>query len=175
MRIPPLFFLTTRAATSPNIKDLIKLDLTIREALQADIPAMSAIRLAVTENRLRDPSRITTQMYLDYLGPLGKSWVCELDGTIAGFAAADKTDGSIWALFISPPHEGKGIGKALLAHMTDYLFALGYEKIVLSTSADTRADTFYAAQGWERGKMQNDVDVHFSLAKPRERLNVHAA
>lgn len=102
------------------------MNLNVREAVQVDIPAMSAIRLAVTENRLRDPSRITAQMYRDYLGPLGKSWVCEVQGTIVGFAAADKTDGSIWALFVSPPHEGKGIGKALLTRMTAYLFALGY-------------------------------------------------
>ena len=127
---------------------------------------MSVIRLSVTENRLRDPSRITPQMYLAYLDRLGKSWVCEADGVIAGFAAADKTDGSIWALFIDPAHEGKGIGKRLLALMAEYLFALGYEKIVLSTSADTRADTFYASQGWERGTMKDDIEVHFSLARP---------
>lgn len=139
-----------------------------REAVPADIAAMSVIRLSVTENRLRDPSRITEQMYLDYLGPLGKSWVCEVDGVIAGFASADKADGFIWALFISPEYEGRGIGKHLLALMADYLFALGHEKIVLSTSADTRADTFYASQGWERGKMKDDVEVHYSLARPRD-------
>lgn len=137
---------------------------------------MSVIRLAVTENRLRDPSRITTQMYLDYLDKLGKSWVCECDGVIAGFAAADKHDGSIWALFISPEQEGKGIGKRLLALMSVYLFAQGHQKIVLTTSADTRADTFYASQGWERGKMDNDVDVHYSLLKPTQHsLDAHPA
>lgn len=128
---------------------------------------MSTIRLAVTENRLRDPSRITTQMYTDYLDRLGRSWVCEADGVIAGFAAADKVDGSVWALFIDPAHEGLGIGKRLLGLMSDYLFAEGHERIVLSTSADTRADTFYASQGWERGKMKDDVEVHYSLSKPR--------
>lgn len=143
------------------------MNLHFRQALPADIPAMSVIRLAVTENRLRDPSRITVQMYEDYLGRLGKSWVCEADGVIAGFAAADKAEGSIWALFVDPAHEGLGIGKRLLALMADYLFALGHERIVLSTSADTRADTFYASQGWERGKMKDDVEVHYSLSKPR--------
>ena len=128
---------------------------------------MSIIRLAVTENRLRDPSRVTVQMYHDYLEHRGKTWVCEIDGAIAGFASADHTDGSIWALFIHPEHEGRGIGKGLLALMTDYLFARDYEKIVLCTSADTRADTFYASQGWERGKMKDDVEVHYSLSKPR--------
>ena len=129
---------------------------------------MSAIRLAVTENRLSDPARVTVQMYHDYLERRGKSWVCERDGAILGFARADHTDGSIWALFIQPEHEGLGIGKHLLALMTDYLFGRDHDKIVLATSADTRADTFYASQGWERGKMKNDVEVHYSLARPRQ-------
>ncbi len=151
------------------------MNLNFREAVRADIPAMSVIRLAVTENRLRDPSRITPQMYDDYLERLGKSWVCEVDGVIAGFASADKIEGSIWALFISPDYEGLGIGKRLLALMADYLFAQGHDRIVLSTSADTRADTFYAAQGWERGKMKDDVEVHYSLAKPRSDAHAQLA
>ena len=143
------------------------MQLNYREATLADIPAMSVIRLAVTENRLRDPSRITPQMYADYLERLGKTWVCEADGVIAGFASADKTDGSIWALFIDPAHEGLGIGKRLLALMTGYLFDQGHDRLLLSTSADTRADGFYAAQGWERGKMKDDVEVQYSLARPQ--------
>ena len=149
--------------------------LIFREAVLADIPAMSVIRLAVTENRLSDPSRITRAMYVDYLDRLGKSWVCETDGVIAGFACADKHDASVWALFVDPGHEGLGIGKRLLALLADYLFALGHDKIVLSTSADTRADVFYASQGWERGKMKNDVDVQYALVKPREHSHVHPA
>ena len=145
---------------------------------------MSTIRLAVTENRLSDPTRITRAMYVAYLdnldtpddlANLGKSWVCELDGVVKGFASADKVDGSVWALFVSPPCEGLGIGKRLLALLADYLFSLGHDKIVLSTGADTRADVFYASQGWERGKMKNDVEVQYTLQKPRENSHVYAA
>ncbi|MES2018772.1 MAG: GNAT family N-acetyltransferase [Pseudomonadota bacterium] len=146
-----------------------------RLATEADIPAMSVIRLAVTENRLSDPSRITHAMYVDFLDRQGRSWVCELDGVIVGFASADKTASSVWALFVDPVHEGIGIGKRLLALVTDYLFALGHPQIALSTSADTRADLFYAAQGWERGKMKNDIDVQYTLCKPREYCHVDSA
>ena len=151
------------------------LNFIFREAVEADIPAMSAIRLAVTENRLSDPSRVTIAMYQDYLEKLGKSWVCEVDGVVAGFAAADKLEASIWALFVDPRFEGLGIGKRLLALMVDYLFSLGHDRVVLATGADTRADTFYASQGWERGKMKNDVEVHYSLSKPRDHSDVHTA
>jgi GNAT superfamily N-acetyltransferase len=141
--------------------------LAYRTATDADIGAMSVIRLAVTENRLRDPSRITRAMYVDYLERLGQSWVCEADGVIAGFACADKSDASVWALFVDPAHEGLGIGKRLLALVTDYLFALGHPRIALSTSAHTRADRFYAAQGWERGAPTNDVEVPYTLHRVR--------
>ena len=126
---------------------------------------MSAIRLAVTENRLSDPARVTLVMYHDYLERLGRSWVCEADGVLAGFCAADMTDASIWALFVGAQYEGQGIGKRLLALMVDYLFSLGHGQVVLCTGADTRADTFYTAQGWERGKMKNDVEVQYSLCR----------
>lgn len=142
--------------------------LTFRLATEADIPAMSAIRLAVTENRLRDPGRVTLAMYRDYLGRLGRSWVCEDDGAIAGFASADRAQGSIWALFIDPAREGKGIGKRLLALAVEDLFEQGHEQIVLSTGADTRADIFYESQGWERGKMKDDIEVQYSLRRARE-------
>ena len=151
------------------------IELSFRQAVEADIPAMSAIRLSVTENRLSDPTRITGAMYIDYLECLGKSWVCEIDGAIAGFASADRGASSVWALFVSPALEGQGIGKRLLALVTEYLYSLGHDKVVLSTSADTRADVFYAAQGWERGKMINDVDVQYTLCKPRENSHVHLA
>jgi len=45
-------------------------------AQPADIPAMSRIRLAVTENMLSDPGKVTLQMYHDYLQQLGRGWVC---------------------------------------------------------------------------------------------------
>ncbi len=149
--------------------------LTYRVAEAVDIPAMSTIRLAVQENRLRDPSRITHQMYVDYLDALGRSWVCEADGVIAGFACADKADASVWALFIDPAHEGLGIGKRLMALLTGYLFSLGHDTLVLTTGPGTRADAFYAAQGWRRGALTADGEVQYSLAKPHGELHVHIA
>ncbi|WP_307730920.1 GNAT family N-acetyltransferase [Pseudoduganella chitinolytica] len=126
-----------------------------RRATAADIPAMSAIRLAVTENVLSDPSRVTLAMYEDYLDRAGRGWVAELDGTIAAFCYADRADASIWALFVQPGYEGRGMAKHLLGLATDWLFAQGHERIRLATGAGTRADRFYAAQGW-RGSPRDD-------------------
>ena len=140
--------------------------LRFRLATVADIPAMSAIRLAVTENVLSDPGRVTRQMYEDYLDKLGRGWVCEADEGIIGLSYADNTDGSIWALFVQPGQEGRGVGKVLLRLAVEWLFAQGWDEIKLGTAANTRADRFYAAQGWQRGAMKNATEVEYRLARP---------
>lgn len=143
--------------------------LNFRAATETDIPAMSEIRLAVTENALSDPGKLPPAIYSDYLERLGKGWVCECDGRIAGFSYAAKADSSIWALFVRPGYEGLGIGKALLGLAVDYLFSLGNDKVVLSTTAHTRADKFYAASGWQRGEMKDAVEVYYCLRNDSNR------
>ncbi|USX26129.1 GNAT family N-acetyltransferase [Oxalobacteraceae bacterium OTU3CINTB1] len=138
--------------------------INIRQATLLDIPAMSTIRLSVKENILSDPSRVTGQMYRDYLELLGRGWVAEVDGAVVGFSYADKTDASIWALFVSQDHEGRGIAKRLLQEAVDWLFALGHDSVHLSTSKDTRADRFYTGQGWTRSVL-NDRDAGFRLTR----------
>ncbi len=138
----------------------------LRRACSADIPAMSAIRLSVTENVLSDPGRVTLQMYEDYLDRDGRGWVAEIDGEIAGFSYADHRDGSIWALFISPRHEGRGLGKDLLDLGVTWLFGQGHERITLGTTPGTRAERFYVAQGWTRLPGEGR-EVRFSLDKQR--------
>jgi GNAT superfamily N-acetyltransferase len=133
-----------------------------RQAGSADIPAMSRIRLSVTENVLSDPSRVTGQMYEDYLERTGRGWVAEIEGRVAAFCYADKHDGSIWALFVHPDYEGRGLAKHLLGLAADWIFALGHASARLDTGANTRADRFYARQGWER-RVVSDAKVEYTL------------
>lgn len=135
-----------------------------RQATDSDIPAMSAIRLSVKENVLSDPSKVTERMYRDYLELLGRGWVAEVDGEIAGFCYADKTNASIWALFVSQEYEGRGLAKDLLRLAVDWLFDQGHERVQLTTSAGTRADRFYANQGWTRTAL-SERDAEFCLSK----------
>lgn len=125
---------------------------------------MSAIRLAVTENVLSDPSRVTEQMYEDYLALLGRGWVAEADGQLAGFCYAATADASIWALFMNPQFEGRGIAKRLLQLAVDWLFEQGRDEVQLSTSRGTRAERFYTRQGWT-SQVLNDRNVEFRLAR----------
>lgn len=141
----------------------MKNNLHCRRATIADIPSMSEIRLAVKENVLSNPARVTHQMYLDYLELLGRGWVCERNGVLIGFSYAAKEDSSIWALFVRPEYEALGAGQALLALATEWLFSLGNATVTLGTSANTRADRFYQRQGWSRGEMRDAVEVNYTL------------
>jgi GNAT superfamily N-acetyltransferase len=122
---------------------------TFRLASVHDIPAMSRIRLSVLENRLRDPTRITRQMYADFLEKDGRGWVALVDGGVVAFSYGNRIDGSIWALFVDPRFEGQGLGKQLLSLATDWLFSLGFRRVTLSTGAGTRAAQFYTRLGWQ--------------------------
>jgi GNAT superfamily N-acetyltransferase len=137
-----------------------------RRATSGDIPAMSRIRLAVTENTLSNPARVTNEMYEDFLEQSGRGWVAEIAGGIVAFCYADKLNASIWALFVSPGHEGQGLGKALLTQAVDWLFEMGHDSVHLTTGTNTRADRFYAAQGWKR-KTVSSTDVEYSLTRHR--------
>lgn len=141
-------------------------DPLFRRATSADIPAMSRIRLCVTENTLSDPTRVTREMYEDFLERSGRGWVAESDREILGFCYADKVKGSIWALFVSPEHEGHGVGQSLLKLAADWLFEIGHDSIRLTTGANTRADRFYAEQGWTRASI-SATDIEYSLTRRR--------
>jgi len=137
----------------------------VRPATVADVPQIMTIRFAVNENRLSDPNKVTAQMCCDYLDTLGRGWVCEVAGSIIGFSYAAK-DGSIWALFVLPEHEGRGVGSRLLGAAVDWLFAEGHPEIRLSTGVNTRAERFYTTQGWLRGEHKDGDEVVFRLRRP---------
>jgi GNAT superfamily N-acetyltransferase len=136
-----------------------------RQANSKDIPAMSRIRLTVTENVLSDPRRITEAMYEDFLDNSGRGWVAESNGEIVAFCYADRKNASIWALFVCPGHEGRGLGKSLLKLAVDWLFEIGSGCVHLRTGANTRADRFYAAQGWLRVPVSAS-EIAYSMTKP---------
>lgn len=137
--------------------------MNFREAKIEDIPALSEVRRSVKENVLSDPRKVTREMYVAYLGESGKGWLCEIEGEVVGFSVASVADMSVWALFVKPAYEEKGIGKRLLRLATDWLFEMNATTITLSTAAHTRADSFYRKQGWRRGEIKSDGEVCYRL------------
>jgi GNAT superfamily N-acetyltransferase len=138
---------------------------TLRQATQSDIPAMQRVRLAVRENILSDPTRITVADYIAALEDLGRTWVVESDGEIVAFATGYKT-GSIWALFVHPDHEGHGYGKALHSTMVNWLWSLGLSRLWLTTAPGSRAERFYISQGWQPCGIVPGGDLRLELGGP---------
>src|SRR5688572_25140490 len=121
----------------------------IREAKTSDIPSLQVIRNSVTENALSDPSLVPYEAYVEFLEQRGKGWVYIIEDVIAGFAVADLKENNIWALFVSPLHERKGIGKKLHDIMMSWYFDQHKLNVWLSTSPGTKAEKFYRKAGWK--------------------------
>ena len=67
---------------------------------------------------------------------------------------------SIRALFVLPDWQRRGVGRALLTHLTDAFRALGYQSAILWTFRDNpAARAFYEAGGWKLDR-HGDFDLH---------------
>src|SRR6476661_4086022 len=136
-----------------------------REAKPDDIPQIQIVRNAVKENMLSDPALVSDKDCLEFISKRGKGWVCEMDQEIIGFAIADLVEDNIWALFIHPEHEGKGIGRKLQKLMLDWYFKQGKDFVWLGTAPNTRAADFYKKSGWVENGTNGAKEIRFEMRK----------
>ena len=124
-----------------------------------------AIRRAVRENRLSDPNAVTAADCAAFIDR-AEIWVWVEDGMIQGFSAGDPRNGEIFALFVDPAYEGRGIGRALIALACATLRAAGHEAARLSTQPGTRAERFYRANGWTTAGTNGKGELVFRKPLP---------
>jgi GNAT superfamily N-acetyltransferase len=119
-----------------------------------DLPQISIVRTSVRENHLSieqmakagiTPQGIAEQMTSGAL----KCWVAEHDLVIVGFSMAERDTANIFALFVLPDFEGRGLGSMLLEESEAWLRELGHSHAILNTEPGTRAFAFYRRKGWE--------------------------
>ena len=134
-----------------------------RQATQEDIPAMQVVRNAVKENVLSDPSVISNAAYILYLEERGMGWVCSIKDRLVGFAILDNQEKNVWALFVSPDFEGRGIAQELQRIMLKEYFAHTQEAIWLRTAPNTRAEIFYRESGWKELGMHGKNELKFEM------------
>jgi len=134
-----------------------------REAKVTDIPQIQVIRNSVEENTLSNPALVTDKDCENYLVDRGKGWVCEIDGKVVAFAIADLIDHNVWALFVQPGFDRKGIGKKLHDDMLDWYFAQTSSTIWLGTAPATRAEKFYRKAGWKEVGMHGKGEIKFEM------------
>jgi len=134
-----------------------------RETQITDIPQIQIVRNSVKENTLSDPALVPDKDVEDYITQRGKGWVCEINDTIVGFAIVSITDHNVWALFIQPGFEQKGIGRRLHDEMMDWYFDQTAETIWLGTAPGTRAETFYRNAGWKEVGIHGKGEIKFEM------------
>jgi GNAT superfamily N-acetyltransferase len=135
----------------------------IREAMPDDIKQIQIVRNSVKENVLSNPNLVTDKDCKEFITIRGKGWVCEIDNQIVGFAIADLKGNNIWALFLRPEYENKGIGRQLHNIMLDWYFNQTKVKVWLGTSPNTKAETFYRKSGWTEVGTHGKNEIKFEM------------
>ncbi|MBX7241186.1 MAG: GNAT family N-acetyltransferase [Bacteroidia bacterium] len=136
----------------------------IREAQTEDIRQIQIVRNAVKENTLSNPDLITDGQCQEFITIRGKGWVCEIDEEIVGFSIVDLQEKNIWALFLKPENEKKGIGRQLHDIMLNWYFLQTRDTVWLSTTPGTRAESFYRKAGWTQTDKFSNNEIYFEMS-----------
>ena len=135
----------------------------IREAKVQDIVQIQSVRNSVRENTLSNPDLVTNEDCEEFISKRGKGWVCEIDDEIVGFSIADLKENNIWALFLRPEFEKRGIGKQLHDIMLEWYFEKTKTNVWLGTSPGTRAEKFYRRAGWTEIGLHGKGEIKFEM------------
>jgi GNAT superfamily N-acetyltransferase len=137
---------------------------TIRLANPADINAVFDIRTSVQENHLSHDQLaemgITPETIRQAILETPCAWVAEVDRVPVGFSMVDVEDGCVFAAFVLPEFEGRGLGSSLMNKAEACLFQ-HHQTIWLETAEASRASGFYRNLGWQPVENLPEGDVRF--------------
>jgi len=141
-----------------------------REAAAADMPGISRVRTSVVENLLTaaqlEERGITNASVAASFLTDSKGWVALLGEEIVAFSIADRATHSIFALFVLPGYEGRGIGSVLLDLALGWLWDNGAERVWLTTGPGTKAVRFYERRGWTCTGKGPRGDLRYECERP---------
>ncbi|MGP1373690.1 MAG: GNAT family N-acetyltransferase [Almyronema sp.] len=126
----------------------------VRVAQLVDIETLFEIRTSVIENHQSREEiaelGITPETIAQMLQSDCCAWLAELDQQAIGFAIANKTEKTIFGIFVLPDFEGRGAGRKLMQAAESWFRANNIEEIWLVTgnNPDLRAYGFYLHLGW---------------------------
>ena len=123
---------------------------------------MFHVRISVIENHLsREEMRrigITENVVADLIEKSRCAWVATDDEKIIGFSMILPDEGCLFAAFVLPEYEGRGIGRRLVELAENELFR-HHEIAWLETDKQSRAAKFYIQLGWGNKIDINDTDI----------------
>lgn len=140
--------------------------MSIRRATASDISEIHRVRSSVHENTLPDYNVITHESIREHLEELGRGWVYEHEGRIVGIVIVNRFEASLWALFVEPDFEGRGIGRALHDTMVAWVRSEGTRTLRLGTAPGTRAARFYEVAGWRFREIDAGGEAIYELTIP---------
>ena len=132
-----------------------------------DIETLFDIRTGVAQNHQSREELshlgVTPDRLAEMLRSRSRAWLCHAEGSAAGFAMADAARATVFALFVRPEFEGRGVGRRLMDEAEAWLFAQGWDQIWLATGSDEslRAWGFYRHLGWVPAGVLDDGQVRF--------------
>ena len=113
--------------------------MTIRTAVNADLPVLASYDRHISEKELENLIR------------LGRVTLCEADGQFAGWLRWnlfwDNTP-FLNLLYLLEPYRGKGYGKTLMDHWETQMQHQGFDRVMTSTASDEYAQHFYQKLGY---------------------------
>ena len=114
------------------------------------LPYFYDIRFAVEENMVHahQIQYLLRRQALEDINQ-GGGWICSIDGEYVGLGfGLFIPEALIGGLFVKPEWQSHGIGTALLARVTRWLFDNGADTLNLTTDRDSKAEHFYQSHGW---------------------------
>lgn len=127
------------------------MNINIRQAQAYDVEGIFSVRTSVTENHLsREEMRgmgISETTVCNMIEEDLCAWVATDDDEVVGFSMILREKGSLFALFVLPEYEGRGIGRRLIQIAEQELFRQ-HEVVWLETNKNSRAAKFYIQLGW---------------------------
>lgn len=116
--------------------------------------------------------------------PIDRVWVAEQRGRIVGFASSGPSrdedadperTGEVYAIYLEPEAQGRGIGRRLFRRAIEELREQGFEAATLWVlAANVRTRLFYEAAGWQSDGTERTLTVRESeLQEVRYRVALY--
>lgn len=138
------------------------MSINVRTAQLSDIDGMFEVRTSVIENHLsREEMRqmgITESAVADMIEKNHCVWVATENDKIIGFTMILQDEGCLFAAFVLPEYEGRGVGRRLVMLAEQELFE-HHEIAWLETDKNSRAAKFYMQLGWGNETNINGTDI----------------
>ncbi len=140
--------------------------MAIRLATVDDVEAIFDIRTSVRQNHLSRAALAALDITPDTIAAAIMDapcvWIADVDAMPVAFVMIDQALATVFAMFVHPDFENRGLGRQLMAVAEQALFAQ-HDVIWLTTDpADhIRANGFYQTLGWVQVGPATNGDVRY--------------